>query len=306
MGKNHARVYSEIKGVELVGVVDKDEKTGREAAKRFGAQYFPDYKQLIGKVDAVSIVVPTKLHYTVAKDLLSAGVDVLVEKPITLDLKEADELIRLAGDKKRILQVGHIERFNPAVRELKDYVKKGDVIGIEAHRIGPGGARITDAGVVLDLMIHDIDIALSLVESDVEEVSAQGKKVTGAHEDFASALIRFKNGVIATLTASRATQKRERSLAVTEKDRYVVVDYMNRAIEIHKQAKSEYVTDGGASKLVYSDVVEKPQITQAEPLKLELESFIDCVKSRKKPVVDGVAGKKALEVALKVLKKLED
>lgn len=305
MGKNHARVYSELKGVELVGVVDKDEKTGREVAKKFGVQYFLDYKELIGRVDAVSIVVPTKLHYTIAKDLLSAGIDVLVEKPITLDLKEADELIRLADAKKRILQVGHIERFNPAMIQARDYILPEEIIHMEAQRIGPSGARITDSGVILDLMIHDIDLMLSIAEGDVEGTHAYSRAINGRHEDFSNAILRFKGGVLASLTASRATQKRERVLKVTQKDSYVVVDFMNKQLEIHKQARSEYVADKGGVRFVYSDVVERPQIPQSEPLKLELESFVECVGSRKRPVVDGLAGRRALEIALKVLAETE-
>jgi len=304
MGKNHVRVYSELKGVELVGVADKDEKTGREVADKFDVGFFSNYNDLLKKVDAVSIVVPTKFHHRIAKDVLSAGIDVLVEKPITSTLKEADELIRIADEGKRILQVGQIERFNPALMQARDYIKPKEVIQIEAHRIGPSGARITDAGVVLDLMIHDLDIILSILGDDVREISAFGKRISGDHEDFAEAMLKFGSGALASITASRNTQKRERTLKITQKDSYIVVDFMNKVLEIHKQAKSEYVTQDSKSKLVYSDVVERPYISQDETLKLELQSFVDCVKSRKPPIVDGRAGKKALEVAMSILEKI--
>jgi predicted dehydrogenase len=304
MGKNHARVYSELKDVTLVGVADKDEKTGSEVAKRLGVEFFSDYKKLLEKVDAVSLVVPTKLHYALAKEILLSGKDVLVEKPMTATLQEADDLIRIAESKKRVLQVGHIERFNPALIQARDYVKPNEVIQLEAHRIGPSGARITDAGVVLDLMIHDIDVILSLVDSPVDSVAALGKKVGGAHEDFAEAIIKFKNGALASIVASRCTQKRERTLKITQKDSYIVVDFMNKSLEIHKQAKSEYVTQDSQSRLVYSDIVEKPQIRQDETLKLELQSFVDSLKDKKTPVVDGRAGKQALEVATQILERI--
>jgi len=306
MGKNHARVYSELKGVELVGVSDKDEKTGNDVAKRFDTKFFPDYKGLMKEADAVSIVVPTKLHYAVAKDFLNAGRDVFVEKPVTATLKEADELVKLARDKSRILQVGHIERFNPALIQAMDYIKPAEIIQLEANRIGPSGARITDAGVVLDLMIHDIDVILGIMGEEPAEVTAFGKRVSGAHEDFAEAMMKFSNGTIASLAASRVTQKRERILRITQKDCFIVIDFMNKSLEIHKQARSEYVTQDNKAKLVYSDVVEKPYISQDETLKLELQSFVDSVKTRKAPLVDGKAGRMALEVAIKVLEGIRE
>lgn len=303
MGKNHARVYSELKGVELVGVVDLDEKVGKEIANRFNAEYFSDYKDILDKVDAVSIVVPTKYHFQVAKDFLDAGVDVLLEKPISVSLEEADGLIEAADKNNRILQIGHIERFNSAVMQIRDYLGNEDIIHLEAVRTGTAGSRITDAGVVLDLMIHDIDIILDLVGGEVTEIKANATKVSDGHEDFAEALLSFKNGTLARLVVSRTTQKRERLLKITQKDRYILVNYMDKTIEIHKQAESKYVTEDKNIRLIYSDVVERPHIRAEESLKLELQSFVDCVKDRKTPLVDGVAGKRALEVALKVLER---
>jgi len=304
MGKNHARVYSEMSNVELIGVVDNDGEVGRNIAGKFDTSFFSDYKDVINNVDAVSIAAPTKFHHGIAMYFLNKGIDVLLEKPITLNLDEADELIEIAGKNNLILQVGHIERFNPAIIELKNFVNADNIVSIEANRIGPFGARITDAGVVLDLMIHDIDIILSLINDEIESVNAYGKKVKSKHEDFAIALMKFKNGNIANLTASRITQKRERTLKITQRDNYIIADYMNKTIELHKQAKSEYITEDKNVKYIYSDVVEKPYISQAEPLKLELQSFIDCVKTREKPIVDGKAGRNALDVALRIINKI--
>ncbi len=303
MGKNHVRVFSEQNDVKLVGVVDLNENIGKDIANKFNTNFYKNYKEIINGVDAVSIVVPTKFHYGVARNFLNANVDVLIEKPITLNLKEADELIKIAGKNRSILQVGHVERFNPAIIELNRYIKPDEIISIDASRIS-FDARITDSGVVLDLMIHDIDIILSLINDKIEDISAYGIKLKGEHEDFATALIKFKNGVIANLTASRITQRRERKLKITQKDDYIKVDYMNKILEVYKQAKSEYITEDKNVRFIYSDIVERPYIPQEEPLKAELKSFINCIKNRKNPVVDGEAGRKALELALKILDKI--
>jgi predicted dehydrogenase len=304
MGKNHARVYSELDGAELVAVVDLDEKTGKEIANKFSTEYYKDYKDILDKVDAVSIVVPTKYHHQVAKDFLEAGVDVLVEKPVSRTLEEADELIKLADENGRVLQVGHIERFNPALGEAKKQLK-GEILAIESHRIGPFVSRISDAGVVLDLLIHDIDIVLDLVGSKVKSVKSLGRSVYSEHEDYANAILEFENGAIAGIIASRCTQKRERKLKITQKDRYVIVDYMNKKIEVHKQAESEYVAKDKSVELIYSDVTEQPRVPAMEPLKLELESFMSAVDKGKEPLVDGRAGKEALGIALKILEDMK-
>jgi len=304
MGKNHVRVYSDIPDVEVVAVVDKNKELGKKIAKKFNTTYYGDYKKILDKVDAVSIAAPTKLHYKIAKDFLNGGVDVLVEKPITVKLDEADELIQLAEKKNRILQVGHIERFNPAITELKNFVKSKDILMISANRVGHFAARITDVGVVLDLMSHDIDIILSLIDDEIKEISAYGTKINSNHEDLACALLKFKKGAVAKITASRITQKRGRQLEITLKDKYLVLDYMNKTLAIHRDSKAEYITEDKNIKFLYSDVVETPDISQGEPLKLELQSFVDCVKTRRKPIVDGKAGRDALEVALRILDKI--
>ncbi len=301
MGKNHVRIYSEMNNVELIGVADLNEEVGKDIANKFNTNFYKNYKEVIGKVEAVSIVVPTKFHHNIAKEFLNRGVDVLIEKPITINLNEADELTALADKNKLILQVGHVERFNPAIIELSKYIKPDEIISIDASRIGPFGARITDSGVVLDLMIHDIDIILDLVKDEIENINGYGRKIKGEHEDYATASIKFKNGVIANLTASRITQRRQRTLKITEIEKYMKVDYMNKILEIYRQSQAKYVTEDNDVKFIYSDIVERPYISQEEPLKLELKSFIECVKSRKQPVVDGIAGRKALDVALKIL-----
>lgn len=305
MGKNHVRIYSEMSNVELIGVVDLNETIGMDIAGKFNTNYFSDYKEILNDVNAVSIVVPTKFHYSIAKEFLSNGIDVLIEKPITINLNEADEIISLADKNKLILQVGHVERFNPAIIELSKYIKPDEIISIEASRIGPFGARITDSGVVIDLMIHDIDIILGLINDEIASINGYGRRIKNEHEDYAAASIKFKNGIIANLTASRITQRRQRTLKITETEKYMKVDYMNKILEIYRQSQAKYVTNDNDVKFIYSDVVERPYISQEEPLKLELQSFVECVKSRKTPVVDGIAGRKALDVALKILDEID-
>ncbi|PKP55674.1 MAG: UDP-N-acetyl-D-glucosamine dehydrogenase, partial [Candidatus Altiarchaeales archaeon HGW-Altiarchaeales-2] len=235
MGKNHVRIYSEMNNVELIGVADLNEEVGKDIAGKFNTNFYKNYKEVMGKVEAVSIVVPTKFHYNIAKEFLSNGIDVLIEKPITINLNEADELTALADKNKLILQVGHVERFNPAIIELSKYIKADEIISIDASRIGPFGARITDSGVVLDLMIHDLDIILDLVKDEIENINGYGRKIKGEHEDYATASIKFKNGIIANLTASRITQRRQRTLKITEIEKYMKVDYMNKILEIYRQ-----------------------------------------------------------------------
>lgn len=304
MGKNHVRIYSEMSDVELIGIVDLNEKIGKEIANKFNTNFYKNYNEIIDKVDAVSIVVPTKYHYEIAKEFLNNNIDTLIEKPITLNLDDADELIKIAEKNERILQVGHVERFNPALIELKNYLNKDKIISLESSRIGPFGSRITDSGVVLDLMIHDIDIILDIINDEIDKINAYGIKIKGEHEDFATALIKFKRGTIAYLTASRITQKRQRTLKITETEKYFKVDFMNKILEIYKQSQAEYITGNKDVKFSYSDIVERPYISQEEPLKLEIRNFIDCVKTRKKPIVDGIAGRNALDVALKILNEI--
>jgi len=296
MGKHHARVYSELKDCALVAVVDKNEKAAKEVATQFDCDYYTDVSDIIGKVDCASVVVPTFLHRDVAITLLENGIDVLLEKPIAMSTGEADEIIRCAEENGRILQIGHIERFNPAIIAARDEINDNP-IALEANRIGPSGGRISDCGVILDLMIHDVDLILSLVDSAVKDVYASSKTMSGKHEDYAKALLTFENGTIASVCASRISQKRERTLNITLPDKYLCVDCMSKSLSIHKQGKYEK-EDGVTS---FSDIVERPLIRQSEPLKLELESFLSCVRERTVPVVTGAQGKLALEIVEGIL-----
>lgn len=294
LGIFHARTYSIIskKGtISLAGVCDINEDAAMETAKHFNTSYYVDYHDMMDKVDAVSIVVPTILHHKIAMDFLKAGKHVLIEKPITKTLEEADELLEIARQNKLIIQVGHIERFNPAVRAIEPLLEKPKFI--ESQRLGSikHKKRIKDVGVVLDLMIHDIDIILGLVDSRVKSIEAFGSSTVSEHEDIANVRLTFHNNVIADITASRVTKEETRKLRVFQENSYILLDYMHHEAFLYKR------TGDGFTR-------EKVKIRKKDALKVELKSFIDCVRNKKKPIVSGFEGRQALRVALDILDKI--
>lgn len=293
LGQHHARVYSELPGVELVGVVDINRERAREVARRYSTTPFFDYRDLFGKVDAVSIVVPTVLHRDIAAHFIEEGINILIEKPVTTTLEEAKELMEMAARKNVILQVGHIERFNSAVMELAKIVD--NPIFIECCRMGPYVNRNTDVGVVLDLMIHDIDIVMSIVKSNVVKISASGRSVFSRQEDIANAQLVFQSGCIANLTASRVTRKKIRRMEITQVDSFISIDYLEQELAVYKKTSSP----------LPQLLIEKPVMQKGEPLRLELEHFIHCVRNGEKPLVGLEEGKNALEVALRILEEIQ-
>lgn len=298
MGRHHARLYSEMPQVELVAVVDTNELLARETAKRLQTQYYTDYRKIIGKVDAANIAVPTSMHYPIAQHLLDSGVHLLVEKPMTNNLLEAENLVRLAEGNNLVLQVGHTERFNPAVLELHTLVNKP--IFIEAHRMGHPTTRNLDIGVVLELMIHDINIILSLVNSPIAQIHAVGLCVYSDHEDIAQSQILFDNGCIASIAASRVSAEKVRHLEITQEDAFLHLDYIDQNITLRKQVSSRYVFDQPKAMYRREFMVEQPLISKDEPLRLELQHFVECIKNAFVPLVSGRDGRQALAVALQI------
>jgi predicted dehydrogenase len=275
LGKHHARIYKELADVELVATVDLAPDRGTLA----------DYKELYGKVDAVSLAVPTIEHARVGRDLLEHGIDVLVEKPIASTLGEARALIEAAAAHHRILQVGHVERFNPVITAATEVATTPQFF--EIHRLAAFSPRSLDIDVVLDLMIHDIDIVLSLVKSTVSEVRAVGIPVLSERADIANARIEFKNGCVANFTASRVSFERIRKLRFFQPHDYISVDYA--------------MQKGSMVSLRMGRVLErKLEPLEGEPLRFELESFLDCVRNRRTPRVSGLDGLRALELALAI------
>ncbi len=294
LGSSHAKTYHALQkrsSISLVGVCDINEEVAKAVARKYDTSYFTDYHSLIDKVDAVNIVVPTSLHYMVAKDFLKAGVHVLIEKPITKTIEEANELIKLAKKKGVIIQVGHIERFNSAIRAVEPLLLHPKFI--ECKRLGSikKKNRIKDVGVVLDLMIHDIDIILGLVNSKVKHIEAVGISTVSDHEDLANVRLTFQNNAIADITASRVTKEETRTIRIFQEQSYILLDYL------HQEA---FLFHGSDKKLEKNKI----RIRKKEPLKVELKSFIGCVRNKKKPVVSGQEGKEALQVALDILEKI--
>jgi len=289
LGQYHAKVYKSLKNVELVGISDINKERADEIAKTYKTNVYYDHKQLLSKIDAASIAVPTKQHYKIAKVLIKAKIHVLIEKPIAENLKQANELVRLAKKHRVLLQVGHIERFNSAIRALKKIIQRPQFI--ECHRLGAFQPRGIDVGVVLDLMIHDIDIILHLVKSNIKKCEAVGVKVLSNHEDIANARLVFKNGAVCNITASRISQERVRKIRIFQKDTYISLDYVNQEATIYQKNKK---------------IISKKNINieKQDPLNEELKSFIACVQSNKRPLVSGEEATIALKVALDIVKKI--
>jgi predicted dehydrogenase len=287
LGKFHAEKYAASAKAELVAVVDIDGDRAREIAAPLGAEALTDYRALAGQVQCVTVAVPTRFHFSVARELIDAGIDVLVEKPLTADIAEARDLVEAAKIKGVVLQVGHLERFNPAIRRLESVIREPKFV--ECHRLAPFVERGTDVDVVLDLMIHDIDVISSLVRAPVERVEAVGVPVLTDKPDIANARIKFANGCIANVTASRVSIKRERKIRFFQPDAYISIDYDQRRAQIY------YKPAPGAGWL---DIrAENIEIKDGDALADEVESFLDCVRSRAQPLVGGTEGLRALEIA---------
>ena len=290
LGSIHARIFAQLKDAELVGVVDPNLKRAKKVARACRCQYFRDYHQLFGLAEAASIVVPTHLHYQIARDLLQHNIHLLVEKPFTSTVGEADKLLTLAKTKGVVLQVGHVERFNAAVQAVQGLPGKPKFI--ECHRLGPFASRVRDVGVVLDLMIHDIDIVLGLVNSRVQSIEAIGVNVLTRHEDIANARIHFKNGAVANITASRISPKSIRKIRLFQENAYISLDY---------EAQQALIYEKQGNKITR----RKINIKKEKPLQKELQSFIHCIKEKRSPLVSGLEGRDALAVATEILAKIK-
>ncbi|WP_293033583.1 Gfo/Idh/MocA family protein [Natronococcus sp.] len=294
MGENHARVYSELRTVDLVGVTDRD----REVAGRVAAEYGTDavsLEALLERADAVTVAVPTHAHAEVVSRCLEAGVDVLVEKPIAGSVEEGRVLAERAREYGRVLQVGHIERFNPAVGMLEELVEDLEIISVEAERLGPPINRDALGNVVFDLMIHDVDVVGALLDRKPTSISAIG----AADGRYATATMEYDD-IVATLTASRVTQKKVRKLTVTARECLVEVDYLEQSVLIHRDSYPEYLTDDGQNRYRHESVVERPRIATSEPLRCELESFVEAVRTGTEPEVTAEDGIAALETVQEI------
>ena len=288
-----SRKASVLTGEKILKQVQDDKENGSKF------EIFSDYRELVGKVDAVSISSPTPLHYEIAKFFLENKIHCLVEKPITTTLEQADELIEIAAKNDLVLQVGHIERFNPAIIELQKFIQHPRYIDI--NRLGPYSTRVSHVGVVLDLMVHDLDMVLFLTNSEVETVDAIGTRVISEHEDIANVRLKFKNGCVANISASRVSLEKFRKIRIFQTDSYISLDYENQSFKLYKKkenvAKIEKLTDIDINRFAAK---------KNEPLHLELLDFVDCVINHKQPKVDGIHGRNALKLALDVITKINE
>ena len=297
MGWHHARVLSLLKDAELVGVADPDPDRGQLAQEQFGCQWFPDHHTLLAEVEAVCIAVPTLLHHSVGLACLESGVHVLIEKPIAASQDEATALIQAAREAGRLLQVGHIERFNPAFRELTKVVANEEVVVLEGRRHSPHSDRANDVSVVLDLMIHDIDLVLELAQAPVVRLAAAGGRSGEGPIDYVNATLGFENGVVASLTASKMSHRKIRSLSAHCRSSLVETDFLNHTLHIHRRAHEWYSADHGELLYRNDGFIEEVSTTSIEPLYAELEHFLQCVRGRETPAVDGLQASRALLLA---------
>jgi predicted dehydrogenase len=291
IGKNHARICAELKDVEFAAVYDINSDTARSVGRHYKVRVADSLEELISLVDAATVAASTKAHFEIGCRLLEAGKHVLIEKPITETPEQAEKLVHLARERSLILQVGHVERFNPVMRALQERITRPRFI--EVHRLSPYPFRSLEIGVVLDLMIHDLEIILHLVRSPVKSIDAVGVPVLSKSEDIANTRIRFENGCVANITASRITPKKMRKIRVFQEDAYLSLDYQNQSVKMYR------LLNGKIKR-------ERVAIEKDEPLKRELQSFIECASGGQQPLVSGSEAAAALELAIRITEMIEE
>jgi predicted dehydrogenase len=311
LGQHHARKFQAIEGACLAGIYDRNPQRAHEIAEKLETQAFESYQALLDATDAIDIAATTTAHYELAKPALLAGKHIFLEKPITSELAQAEELLALAEQKGLKIQVGHIERFNPVILKIEHEI--GEPMFIESHPLSTFHHRGTDVPVVLDLMIHDIDLILSFVNSPVTEIRASGVGILTPSIDIANARIEFANGAIANVTSSRVSMKQERKLRFFQRDAYITMDFQAKQVRVLK--KSGNIMQllpqilMGSTEIKPEQLVDMQQFdvsdSPKDALTMELESFVDCIVNDKKPIVDGIAGTRALDIALKIIKQIQ-
>jgi predicted dehydrogenase len=306
LGKFHLNNWKEIKGVELVGFFDPDDKTASEVSSKYGLKRFRHGDELIHASDAIDVVTPTQFHFDICAEAIKKGKHVFVEKPMAHTMSEAAQLLKLAQESKIKFQVGHVERFNPAFLAAKDL--QLNPMFIEVHRLAQFNPRGTEVSVILDLMIHDIDVILSLVKSEVKNIYASGVAVMTDTPDIANVRIEFNNGCVANLTSSRISMKKMRKIRLFQKDAYIGIDFLDKKTEVIKLKKPEDVdvfafdieTPSGTRTIA----IANPQVPEVNAIKMELEAFVQSINNNTQPVVNEIDGYRAMEVAHQILKKI--
>ncbi|HEY9771938.1 MAG TPA: Gfo/Idh/MocA family oxidoreductase [Coleofasciculaceae cyanobacterium] len=297
MGQHHVRILSLLKDIELIGVSDINLARGIEIASQYQTHFYESYEDMLASVDAVCIAVPTKLHHEVGVRCLQAGVHLLIEKPIAASIAEAESLVNLAAETGCILQVGHIERFNPAFRELSKVIQTENILALEARRLSPYSDRANDVSVVLDLMIHDIDLLLELSASSVVKLTASGSTSSNSGNlDYVTANLGFANGVVATLIASKVTHRKIRCLAAHCQKSLIETDFLKNEILIHRHQQTNLPAE---QQIFYKQdgITEKVYTNNVEPIHAEIEHFVNCIRGGERPSVGGEQALKALRLA---------
>jgi len=307
MGKNHVRIYSEIEDVKLVAVSDINEEV-KKIAEKFNCRYYKDYNEMLDKenIDLVNIVVPTRLHCRIALDVIKHGKHVFVEKPIADTIENAEKIIKAADEKQVKLAVGHIERFNPAVRKLKELLEKntiGKIWNLTIFRKGPFPSRVRDVGVVIDLAVHDLDIMRYLLNSEISRVYAETeKRIHTEHEDFMNALMRFENGVVGILDTNWLTPVKIREININGEKGMIKANYITQKIEIFENGFNHFNSSYPNINKMTEGNVKQIEVEKKEPLKMELESFVNAIRNNTEPLVTGRDGLMALSLAHDILK----
>jgi virulence factor len=297
MGERHCRVCANLPRVELVGVADPNQERGRQVAEAYETTFYADHRALLPQVDAVTIAASTSSHYALSTECLVRGLHVMVEKPIAETIEQARQLVHTANEHGSILQVGHIERFNPAFIELKHVTDGMTLIGINMRRLSSFDTSNTDVDVIRDLMIHDLDLATALVESELEGITASGRSINTGAIDHAVANLSFTAGPIATLFASRVTEQKVRAIEVIADGAYVEADLLNKTVLVHRRTFPQYLDNHHVTKYRQESIIERIHVPMFEPLMLELRHFVDCVRHNQPSEVPGQDGLRALELA---------
>jgi virulence factor len=301
MGSQHCRVYSGLRRAQLVGVCDSNPEIGKRIGQRFEVPYYATVDELLDHVDAVSLVTPTPYHFEVAMHCIERGIHVMIEKPITETEEQASVLVNAAEKSGLVVQVGHIERFNPAYTELKNVLEDVNVLAVNFRRLSVYTGSNTDVDVVLDLMIHDTDLVMDLACDEPDVISATGIHVYSPEIDYASAQLRFPTGPLMTLTASRVTEEKVRSIEVTAMEAYIEASLLNKTVTVHRRTSGQYLNNNSRGvKYRQEGIVESILVPVVEPLYSELQSFVDCMIEGKQPLVTPMAGLKALRLALQI------
>jgi len=294
-GQHHARILAENPKCSLVAIIDRSRERAEEVARRWNTQGFKRSRKIYEMVDAVSIAVPTELHHKVAADFLSRGIHCMVEKPITTTVEEAEDLINLAKEHNCVLQVGHSERYNAAIRYMRGILDRPAFI--ECHRLGPFDPRVAAVGVVLDLMIHDIDIVLQIVDSPLVSMDAVGVPVVSDKEDIANVRMKFENGATANLTVSRVSPRKQRKIRIFQKEAYISIDCIKQSMELYRRVARPNAREGEPKAEI---LCKRVHIKKEEPLKLELDDFLQTILEGKPPTVSGESARDALHIAVEI------